>query len=212
MKARRKAMLVVTGAAAALAIGSIAWAAVPDGNGVIHGCYDKQSGGVRVTDTATNQPKPCTAKEAPLDWNQQGPQGIQGVPGPQGPQGDPGPSGTMVFPRHQNVPVAVSIQTTVGAFGIPLGWTNVLVTAKLVIGTTDSFGVPFCSLVGYPGGILLDQSRATISAPVGASMTTLYLTGAAKSLGAVDVVCTAPNGFARDLVLTETKVGSIVTQ
>jgi hypothetical protein len=158
---------------------------------------------------ATNQPKPCTAKEAPLDWNQQGPQGIQGVPGP---QGDPGPSSTYVFSRLQINPAAVSIQTAVGTFGIPLGWTNVLVTAKLVIGAADSFGDPFCSLVGYPGGLLLDQSMATVGAPIGASITTLYLTGAAKSLGSVQVVCTASNGFARNLVLTETKVGSIVTQ
>ena len=90
MKMRRKLALVVTGAAATLALGSIALAAIPDGGGVVHGCYDKGSGQLRVTDTQTNLPKSCTVKEAPLDWNLRG---VQGLPGPQGPAGPAGAPG-----------------------------------------------------------------------------------------------------------------------
>ena len=54
MKARKKLTIVLAGAVAALAVGSLAFAAIPDVNGVIHGCYDKQSGLMRVTDTDTN--------------------------------------------------------------------------------------------------------------------------------------------------------------
>ena len=90
MKMRSKLAIVVIGAAAALAIGSIALAAIPDGGGVVHGCYDKGSGQLRVTDTQTNQPKPCTVKEAALDWSLRGPQGVPGPQGPAGPAGAPG--------------------------------------------------------------------------------------------------------------------------
>lgn len=90
MKIRRKFALVLTGVIAALALGSIAWAAIPDGAGVVHGCYDKGSGQLRVTDTQTNVPKSCTVKEAALDWNVRGPQGMPGPQGPAGPAGAPG--------------------------------------------------------------------------------------------------------------------------
>ena len=90
MKMRRKLALVVTGVVAALALGSIAWAAIPDAGGVVHGCYDKGSGQLRVTDTQTNVPKACTVKEAALDWNLRGAQGLPGPQGPAGPSGAPG--------------------------------------------------------------------------------------------------------------------------
>ena len=68
----KKLAVLVAGAAAALAVGSFAFAAVPDGNGDIHACYNKDSGALRVTDTATNKPKACTDKEQALDWSQRG--------------------------------------------------------------------------------------------------------------------------------------------
>jgi hypothetical protein len=72
-------------AALPLAVG-IAYATIPDGQGVIHSCL--KNGDLRVIDTATQS---CKANEAGLSWNQQGPQGIQGETGPQGP---PGPAGS----------------------------------------------------------------------------------------------------------------------
>ena len=78
MTARTKLAITAAVSIAALAIGGIAFAAIPDGAGAIHGCYDKQSGALRVTDTASNQPKSCTAKETALSWNQQGPAGEPG--------------------------------------------------------------------------------------------------------------------------------------
>src|SRR5215212_6042895 len=88
----RKTLAVAAALAAVFAV-SAAYAAIPDGGGVIHGCYDKGSGQVRVTDSQTNVPKGCTTKEQSLNWNQQGPQGNPGAPGPKGdtgPKGDPG--------------------------------------------------------------------------------------------------------------------------
>lgn len=75
----------------ALLLGSIIiWASVPDSNGVIHGCYKNEQGGLRIIDTANEQ---CSSNETLLSWNQTGPQGPQGIQGPAGPQGEPGPQG-----------------------------------------------------------------------------------------------------------------------
>lgn len=84
MNARKKILIVIAGAAAALAAASLGVAAIPDGDGVISGCFNKTSGALRVTDTATQKPGGCTAKESALTWAQQGP------PGEPGAKGDPG--------------------------------------------------------------------------------------------------------------------------
>jgi hypothetical protein len=68
---------------------AMAHAAIPDGSGVIHGCYRNHDGSLRVVDDPTT----CKHDETALSWNQTGPQGPQGpvgAPGPQGPQGIPG--------------------------------------------------------------------------------------------------------------------------
>src|SRR5438045_9461211 len=73
----KKIAVLAAGAVAALALGSFAFAAIPDGNGVIHACFNKSSGAVRVTDTATNLPQGCPSKKAALTWNKQGPKGAR---------------------------------------------------------------------------------------------------------------------------------------
>ena len=65
---------------------SVAYASIPDSNGVIHGCYDKNNGQLRVIDPAVSS---CNPSETPLQWSQTGPQGPMG---PQGPAGSAGPS------------------------------------------------------------------------------------------------------------------------
>lgn len=70
----------------------VAYATIPDNNGVIHGCYTPNKNGqesaLSVFDSATGS---CGRGETELDWNQTGPAGPQGAQGPQGPQGPPGP-------------------------------------------------------------------------------------------------------------------------
>jgi hypothetical protein len=90
LRIRRPALVVL---ALAAVLGGAAYAAIPDSSGLIHGCYDNQSGKLRVFDADEAQPKACGNRETPLSWNQQGPQGVQGPPGPQGPKGDTGETG-----------------------------------------------------------------------------------------------------------------------
>ena len=48
----------------------IAYATIPDENGVIHGCRNNGSGFLRVIDSASQS---CGQAETALDWNQRGP-------------------------------------------------------------------------------------------------------------------------------------------
>src|SRR5436190_15530238 len=53
-------------------------ASIPDSKGVIHGCYKKKGGKLRVVSKSSK----CKAKEKALDWNQKGPKGNKGNRGP----------------------------------------------------------------------------------------------------------------------------------
>ena len=72
----------------------IAMAAIPGSGGVIHGCYLKAVGTLRVIDDTKTA---CNSKlEVPLNWSQTGPQGAigaTGVTGSAGPAGPTGPAG-----------------------------------------------------------------------------------------------------------------------
>jgi hypothetical protein len=83
-----------------LALGGGAFAAVSSiagPGGVIHGCYTKQHGNLRLVAAGTR----CSRRERAIAFNQQGPSGfgmrghygVRGAPGPQGSQGIPGPRG-----------------------------------------------------------------------------------------------------------------------
>jgi hypothetical protein len=92
-------MSVIIGSIAALLIGggaATALASIPDGSGVIHGCYQPtpkgQEASLSVIDTAGNKGK-CPSGSTELDWNQTGPQGPAGATGLQGSQGPAGPAG-----------------------------------------------------------------------------------------------------------------------
>jgi hypothetical protein len=86
-------LVALAGVFALAAGGSIAWASIPDSDGVIHGCYDKVSGKLRVADTEDGEPKGCANHETALTWNQQGLPGPPGPPGPEGPKGETGDTG-----------------------------------------------------------------------------------------------------------------------
>ena len=75
---------------AALAVAGTAFAAIPDSGGVIHGCYLKNAGLLRVIDTARSR---CSPIETAIQWSQTGPQGPEGAIGPQGPTGAKGDTG-----------------------------------------------------------------------------------------------------------------------
>jgi hypothetical protein len=95
MNAKRGIVLVA--ATLALAVAGVAYAVIPDSSGVIHGCYDKVTGRLRVYDAANSGkqlPAACNSLfERQLDWNATGP------PGPAGPKGDKGDPGISLFAK-----------------------------------------------------------------------------------------------------------------
>ena len=87
---RRSQRTLIISAASITLLGVIAYASIPDSNGVIHGCYKKSGGTLRIIDDGVSQ---CDKGEIAVSWNQTGPQGLQGLQGPAGPQGPEGPQG-----------------------------------------------------------------------------------------------------------------------
>jgi hypothetical protein len=77
---------VAGGLAAAMLGFGVSQAAIPDSSGVIHACFNKLTGRLRVINSSAS----CSRTEKSLTWNQTGP---SGPPGPSGPKGSPGPSG-----------------------------------------------------------------------------------------------------------------------
>jgi hypothetical protein len=75
----RKVLIPAAAVLVVLAAAVAATAAIPDANGVIHGCRNTKSGALRVIDSEQGQT--CGKDEAALPWNQAGPQGPAGVSG-----------------------------------------------------------------------------------------------------------------------------------
>lgn len=80
---------VAAAAAIALVGGGVAYASIPDGSGVIHGCI-KSNSMLKVIDSASET---CASGETPLTWSQTGPVGATGPTGPAGATGATGPAG-----------------------------------------------------------------------------------------------------------------------
>jgi Collagen triple helix repeat (20 copies) len=95
--------LAVAVALMVLALGGVSWAAIPRSSGVIHGCYQKDHGQLRVINSKGHQS--CQRSEVAVSWAESGPQGpagprgpkgatgATGLPGPAGPQGQQGATG-----------------------------------------------------------------------------------------------------------------------
>ncbi len=94
---KRSRWFVLGGVVGAILAGGAAFAAIPDSNGVINGCFQKNVGNLRVIDPSAGDS--CRPSEVPISWSQtgpagpQGPKGDTGATGPQGPKGDTGATG-----------------------------------------------------------------------------------------------------------------------
>ena len=210
MHARRKLTMLLAGAIAALAVGSIAVAAIPNG-GVIHSCYDKASGKLRVVDA----PGTCANNEGALDWNQQGPQGPQGPAGPKGDQGVPGPATlpTAFVKRRAEVEPPVSAWVHVGALSLPAGSYHVSVTARVYRTAAASEIVVDCQLwKNTTQGAWLDTDGAWHDGLLSNIAMTDVTGGNAPFT--VDLYCSAGEQGLRvqNVRMVASPVGSVVTQ
>ena len=76
---RRARRMIFLSSATICLLGIIAYASIPDSNGVIHGCYKTSNGSIRVIDSPAVQCDP--RNETAISWNQVGPQGPAGPAG-----------------------------------------------------------------------------------------------------------------------------------
>jgi hypothetical protein len=69
IRGRRPSAGTIFGLAAlAVAVGGVAYAAIPDSGGTIHACYQKSNGNLRVVESSAR----CRNGESPLAWSQGG--------------------------------------------------------------------------------------------------------------------------------------------
>ena len=125
---RARLLLVLGVSVATFGIASAVQAGIPDTGGVIHGCYLKANGSLRVIDSGTVS---CKSSETPLDWNQPGvtgPTGLTGAAGPTGRRGATGAAGPKSSPDawaddgSAGLVHLVTLQfTTVDALTLPAG-------------------------------------------------------------------------------------------
>src|SRR5205823_13183315 len=91
----RRGLVALAVAAVGLAAGGIAYASIPDSNGIIHGCFNP-SGAKSSAGTSLNiidSPYACAKGQQAITWNQQGPKGATGPTGPAGTNGTNGSRG-----------------------------------------------------------------------------------------------------------------------
>lgn len=67
----RRALALMLGAGLLATAAGVVVAAIPDSKGVIHACYTKNGGALRVSDTGG-----CKSTEVAIDWNNVGPAGL----------------------------------------------------------------------------------------------------------------------------------------
>lgn len=146
---------VLGGAAAALlAAGGVGWAAIPGADGRISGCYQKESGALRLLDAAGGET--CRNSELAVSWSTtgvgaQGPAGPAGPQGERGPQGEPGPAGPQGEQGPQGEP---------GPQGAPGAGAPVVTRTAVALGTTGDiytsavFGTVKLKCVADGGGDL----------------------------------------------------------
>lgn len=203
MNRRRVRLLVgAVGAGVVLLVGGIAYATIPDSGGVIHGCYTKSTGTLRVIDASVTN---CSAKETSLDWSVQGPQGPegpQGAPGPQGvqgpagpqgatgPQGVPGPSGTSqgYFASATNVAVAANPASSsiVSVNSLPAGSYMLWSTVNFA----DSLNEPDVSCHVNVNGTIVPSSPVVLTLKSGdGEITTVTAVTASGGGSTVEVDC-----------------------
>jgi hypothetical protein len=217
---RRLTFVVAAAASLVLAVGVVT-AAVPDGAGVIHGCYGtngaKTKGGTAlyVVDSASAS---CSNGQTALNWNQTGPQGPQGPQGIQGPQGNqgaqgiqgpPGPGGVSngYFTSHRSDPYHLPVgggAVVIASLDLPDGFYVLNGTVGIYNESFDDETWVNCTLRhGVPGGgpsLDIAEMKLSVANPaVGNGSGKLALTAAVDTTGdlsdvVMDIVCGAAGG------------------
>ncbi len=174
MHRKLKALVGLGTGVVLLGAATLAWAVIPDGAGVIHACYDSQSGQVRIFDSENGTPKGCGKNETAISWNQTGPagpagaDGADGAQGPTGPEGPAGPAGASVLSGLEVVEetsVSDAETSKEQSVSCPFGKRAIAGGAELLGGSDP--GPPFTEVVDPPLPVALTMSRQVPRFPLG---------------------------------------------
>jgi hypothetical protein len=117
---RRRVALVAL--AAGLVTAGVAYATIPDGNGVFTACKLNATGTIRLIDTSapsTSVLSHCTSLETQISWNQKGQPGAAGPQGPAGADGKDGLNGKDGAPGAPGIDGKDGAPGKDGADGLP---------------------------------------------------------------------------------------------
>jgi hypothetical protein len=146
-------------ALAAAAAGGIAYASIPDGEGVIHACYSPNAAAgpsgaqLKVIDSEVAS---CTNGQTEVTWGQTGPQGPPGQTGEKGDKGDkgdpgePGPSAAFTNYGAEFEPIGDGLTRTVASVTVPAG--SYVLSAVVSALDVDDFEWLQCGFVA-PGDV-----------------------------------------------------------
>lgn len=167
---RRRTRNVLLAGVAALVVSSgaavVAWASVADAE-VVHACYVKSSGAVRIVDAATA----CRTGEAALEWNVQGPPGQSGG----------GAAGFTTVFAPTSVPTAnVSTPPLVILSGLPFGPS--FATVSMTVSNGSGQAVTLICAVGEAGPAYTFDVPGNPGGP-GPTSTTVSFVGRSSSTG-----------------------------
>lgn len=144
--------LLVLGAIA----GGVAWATIPGGDGVIHGCYLKSGGTLRVIDASVTS---CKKTETAIWWNVAGPQGPPSEPGAPGEPGPPGPGAAFAdwngAGGENYIELSEGVSTPILTLELPEEFTAAELVALSTVWITN-WGDPVnasCTVISEGGGI-----------------------------------------------------------
>jgi hypothetical protein len=145
----KRTLISIAAALLVAAAAGVAYATIPDDQGVIHACYKTDGGQLRASSSAS-----CNPSETALSWNQAGPQGPQGPEGPQGPPGPAG-SGSDVYSETASgsggQPVPVGLPGGIAQLPLPAGKYTVIASLTVDNDAFDSNAVR-CQLFAVGGG------------------------------------------------------------
>jgi hypothetical protein len=187
---RPTAPFVLSALALTVALGGVAYSAIPDPMGVIHGCYENGARTLRVIDSAAS----CMGTETALNWSQQGPTGPTGAQGPQGPEGPPGQP-----PAFTKSVAKVSVPDNVGF--VEVARLNVPAGRYVVIAKTQAFVTGSTSLGVTAAGCLLKVGVAGLNGKLAVEQasdlsTANLVTGNGVGVATATLVTTVANDFA----------------
>jgi hypothetical protein len=190
---RPTAPFILSALALTVALGGVAYSAIPDPMGVIHGCYANMRGAVRIIDSTAS----CDAGETALNWSQQGPAGPAGATGPAGAQGPEGPPGQP--PAFTKSVVKATVPDNIGfvevaRLNVPAGRYVVIAKAVALVSGSKVLGVSAAGcllkvgVAGLNGQVVSEQASDVSSANL--------VTGNGVGVATATLVTTVANEFA----------------